>query len=98
MVAPLRLAGIAAGEAVAEEEELQLAQGAKLQAAAGREEPGRTGQHGVGSEGWGLAFPREVAADEVEAPLDEGVEEGRPVHGNHVQVGQADIDNSREQR
>ncbi len=84
--------------AVAEEEELELAEGLQLESRRLPEVGLGPGQDVVGGEGRGRAVAGQVAADEIQAAVVEGIEERRPEDGHDVEVGQGRVDHALEQR
>ena len=98
VVAAVGLDGIGPVGGVGQQEELELAQGVDLETGRLAEHRGGPGQDAVGREGGRRAVRGEVAADEVEAALVEGIEEGRSVLGDDVEVREGHVDHALEER
>ena len=84
--------------AVAEKEKLDFPEGLQFQARGEAKAGLGLGQDVVGGEGRGGAVTGDIAADEVQAVLVEGIEERRPERGHDIEVGLAHVDHALEER
>jgi len=98
VIALLFLDGIKILRPFTEHEKFELAEGVKLKPRVLLEESGGPGQDVVQGERSELPVLRQVAADEVQAVIVEGIQESRLEDRNDIEVGQSHIDHALEER